>query len=36
MKEAGVSPEALHLIVNTHYHSDHVGGNAHLWKMGLF
>ncbi|WP_404451822.1 MBL fold metallo-hydrolase [Virgibacillus necropolis] len=30
IKEAGVSPEELHLIVNTHYHSDHVGGNFHL------
>ncbi|MDQ6599020.1 MBL fold metallo-hydrolase [Bacillus salipaludis] len=32
MNEAGVSPEELHLIVNTHYHSDHVGGNFHLQK----
>ncbi|WP_408008151.1 MBL fold metallo-hydrolase [Pseudalkalibacillus sp. A8] len=32
LKEAGVSPKALHLIVNTHYHSDHVGGNYHLQK----
>lgn len=32
IKEAGVSPEELHLIVNTHYHSDHVGGNFHLQK----
>ncbi|MBM7599775.1 glyoxylase-like metal-dependent hydrolase (beta-lactamase superfamily II) [Virgibacillus halotolerans] len=32
INEAGVSPEALHLIVNTHYHSDHVGGNFHLQK----
>ncbi|AZU60286.1 MBL fold metallo-hydrolase [Neobacillus mesonae] len=30
MKEAGVTPEELQLIVNTHYHSDHVGGNFHL------
>ncbi|WP_078382064.1 MBL fold metallo-hydrolase [Sutcliffiella halmapala] len=30
IKEAGVSPEELHLIVNTHYHSDHVGGNFHF------
>ncbi|TQR12948.1 MBL fold metallo-hydrolase [Psychrobacillus soli] len=36
MKEAGVSPEQLHLIVNTHYHSDHVGGNFHFQeKYGL-
>ena len=27
---AGVPPEALELVVNTHAHSDHVGGNAHL------
>lgn len=32
IKEAGVSPEELHFIVNTHYHSDHVGGNFHLQK----
>ena len=25
-----ISPRNLHLIVNTHYHSDHVGGNALL------
>lgn len=30
IKEAGVSPEELHFIVNTHYHSDHVGGNNHF------
>ncbi len=29
---AGVSPEELHLIVNTHYHSDHVGGNSYFQK----
>ncbi|WP_269050644.1 MBL fold metallo-hydrolase [Sporosarcina sp. G11-34] len=27
-----MSPEELHLVVNTHYHSDHVGGNFHLQK----
>jgi glyoxylase-like metal-dependent hydrolase (beta-lactamase superfamily II) len=32
IKKAGVSPEELHLIVNTHYHSDHVGGNFYLQK----
>ncbi|MFJ8261223.1 MBL fold metallo-hydrolase [Rummeliibacillus sp. NPDC094406] len=32
VKDVGVSPEELHLIVNTHYHSDHVGGNYHLQK----
>ena len=32
IKEAGVSPEGLHLIVNTHYHSDHVGGNSYFQK----
>ncbi|CAM3103118.1 MBL fold metallo-hydrolase [Filibacter tadaridae] len=32
IKEEGVSPEDLHLIVNTHYHSDHVGGNFHFQK----
>jgi hydroxyacylglutathione hydrolase len=45
--EAGVPPEDLSLIVNTHYHSDHVGGNnglqsryklsiaAHRWDADL-
>ncbi|MFJ7936564.1 MBL fold metallo-hydrolase [Sporosarcina sp. NPDC096371] len=33
IKEAGVSPEELQLIVNTHYHSDHVGGNFYLQKQ---
>ncbi|MFY0543201.1 MBL fold metallo-hydrolase [Brevibacillus sp. H7] len=44
---AGVPPETLSLIVNTHYHSDHVGGNwglqqtygipiaAHSWEAAL-
>ncbi|QUG42453.1 MBL fold metallo-hydrolase [Psychrobacillus sp. INOP01] len=30
IREVGVSPEDLSLIVNTHYHSDHVGGNFHF------
>ncbi len=30
LREAGVPPEDLCLIVNTHYHSDHVGGNSGL------
>jgi glyoxylase-like metal-dependent hydrolase (beta-lactamase superfamily II) len=30
LKHAGVSPEKLNLIVNTHYHSDHVGGNGYF------
>lgn len=32
IRGGGVLPEELHLIVNTHYHSDHVGGNFHLQK----
>ncbi len=32
IKDVGVSPEKLHLFVNTHYHSDHVGGNHHFQK----
>lgn len=47
IQEAGVSPTELQLIVNTHYHTDHVGGNfhfqnnydvkvaAHKWEAGL-
>lgn len=30
IQEAGVMPKNIHLIVNTHYHSDHVGGNHHF------
>lgn len=30
LRDNGVPPEKLYLIVNTHYHSDHVGGNFHL------
>lgn len=32
IQRAGVAPEQLNLVVNTHYHSDHVGGNHHLQK----
>lgn len=32
IERAGVNPEDLHLIVNTHYHADHAGGNHHLQK----
>jgi glyoxylase-like metal-dependent hydrolase (beta-lactamase superfamily II) len=30
LREAGVPPQALTLIANTHYHGDHVGGNSKL------
>lgn len=30
IRDEGVSPSQLHLIVNTHYHSDHAGGNFHF------
>lgn len=30
LRDAGVPPERLQLIVNTHYHSDHAGGNSQL------
>lgn len=45
--EAGVAPERLHLIVNSHFHSDHTGGNhglqqryglsiaAHRWEADM-
>lgn len=32
LREAGVPPEELALIVNTHYHCDHVGGNGGLQR----
>lgn len=47
MNQAGLSPEDIKLIVNTHYHTDHTGGNnrlqkdygipiaAHLWEGDL-
>ncbi|MFN8483683.1 MAG: MBL fold metallo-hydrolase [Anaerolineae bacterium] len=27
LRDAGAAPQSLALVVNTHYHSDHVGGN---------
>ena len=27
VQHAGINPENLYLVINTHYHSDHVGGN---------
>lgn len=47
LREVGLSPERLSLVVNTHYHSDHVGGNhwlqtrygvpiaAHRWEAAM-
>lgn len=35
LRAAGVAPEELDLAVNTHWHSDHVGGNAHLRRLGV-
>lgn len=47
LREAGSPPERLHLVVNTHYHCDHAGGNngrqqryglpiaAHRWEATL-
>ncbi len=47
LRAAGVPPERLALVVNTHYHCDHVGGNhglqarsglpvaAHVWDAAL-
>lgn len=32
LNEAKVAPESLSLIVNTHYHSDHSGGNSGLQR----
>lgn len=30
IKATGIAPEEIHLIVNTHYHCDHAGGNHYL------
>ena len=47
LREAGVAPERLTLALNSHYHSDHVGGNhglqaryhvpvgAHRWEAAM-
>ncbi|PYZ97023.1 MBL fold metallo-hydrolase [Alteribacter lacisalsi] len=30
IRDAGVEPAHLDMIVNTHFHSDHIGGNCHF------
>src|SRR6266487_1492314 len=47
LRDAGVAPEQLELVINTHYHSDHTGGNsglqerynipiaAHVWDAAM-
>ncbi len=47
IRDSGYFPETIQLIINTHYHSDHVGANssfqkkyginiaAHRWEAGL-
>ena len=36
IRESGIFPSDLQLLVNTYYHSDHVGGNNHLQsKFGV-
>lgn len=32
LREAGFSPAKIQIIINTHYHSDHVGGNSGLQR----
>ena len=32
LREAGLSPEHLRLVVNTHYHCDHARGNGGLQR----
>ena len=32
LREAGAPPEALSLVVNSHYHCDHAGGNSGLQR----
>ncbi len=32
LRSTGTSPEEIALLANTHYHCDHVGGNATLQK----
>lgn len=33
LRQAGVEPEALKLVLNSHYHCDHVGGNHHFQQQ---
>ena len=32
LRSAGVRPEALQMVANTHYHCDHAGGNHHFQR----
>ena len=32
LRDSGMPPERLELVVNTHFHCDHVGGNFALQK----
>ncbi len=33
MKQAGIPPESIELVINTHCHEDHAGGNARLREL---
>lgn len=35
LRDEGVAPDSLALVVNTHHHSDHVGGNPALQALGV-
>ena len=35
LRRHGVAPERLALVVNTHHHSDHVGGNFLFHRLGV-
>lgn len=34
LKETGVQPEQIDVVINTHLHFDHAGGNTHLDEKG--
>ena len=33
LKQAGIPPESIELVINTHCHEDHAGGNARLREL---
>lgn len=35
LEKIGLRPEDINIVINTHEHFDHIGGNAHLFKTAV-